>query len=91
MTKIRHVITEYVWPLLWLAVGLALFAVALGYSAAPASANVCVPINVQGGGWGGTSQTCLPNGDKLVCDNGFAPFVGRIENCFVASPGHPRY
>lgn len=55
------------------------------------AAQACVAINAQGGGWGGTKQTCLPDGGKQICDNGWAPFVGLIENCFIAYPGHPRY
>lgn len=57
----------------------------------PATASACTPTNAQGGGWGGTRQTCLPDGGMQICDNGWAPFVGRIENCFIAYPGHPRY
>lgn len=84
----KTIVREKIIPLMWLAIACALIAVSLAYSTPRASA--CAPVNVQGGGWGGTRQECLPNGDKLVCDNGWAPFVGRIENCFWAPKGHPR-
>lgn len=57
---------------------------------APA-ANACsAPVNVSGGIWGGVRESCLPDGSKYVCDRGWAPFVGVIENCFHAPKGHPR-
>ncbi len=58
--------------------------------AAAPHASACAPTNVQGGTWGGTHQECLPDGSMYICDNGWAPFVGRIENCFWAPKGHPR-
>lgn len=65
-----------------------------GLLAAPAPpAHACVAINAGAAAWGGTTQTCLPDGGKMICDRGgpAIPFVGAIENCFVAYPGHPRY
>ncbi|QZE10358.1 membrane protein [Mycobacterium phage ScoobyDoobyDoo] len=62
---------------------------AVTMAVAPES-HACAPVNVQGGGWGGTRQECLPDGSMYICDNGWAPFVGRIENCFWAPKGHPR-
>lgn len=52
--------------------------------------NTCRAVNVQGGVWGGTQQSCLPDGSMYICDRGWAPFVGQIENCFWAPIGHPR-
>jgi len=57
---------------------------------APTASACSAPVNVQGGVWGGTREQCLPDGSKYICDNGWAPFVGRIENCFHAPKGHPR-
>ncbi|MCV6966828.1 hypothetical protein BST27_09970 [Mycobacterium intermedium] len=59
--------------------------IAVGFAAvAPAAAHAdgCVQV----GGWGGQCDfNYAPDGSHEHCDNGWAPFVGRIQNCFWVS------